>query len=99
MIPVEVGIPTYQVSNYDPDQNYQERRAELDLIEEKRESASMRNRNYQRLVERYYNSRVKTKRFAVSDLVLRENMPPGTNSTEGKLQANWEGLYKVMEVM
>lgn len=70
MIPVEMGIHTYRVSNFDPGQNDLERRANLDLLEETRETASMRNRNYQRWAKKYYNARVKSQRYMAGDLVL-----------------------------
>lgn len=51
MLPVEMGINTYWVSNLDPEQNRVNLRANLKLLEEKRDGASMRHRNYQWHVE------------------------------------------------
>ena len=44
---------------------------ELDLLEEKRDLATLRTTSYKRWSERYFNSKVKERRFKESDLVLR----------------------------
>lgn len=46
-------------------------------------------------MERYYNTLVRAKRFAVGDLI--EILTQAVDSTEGKLHANWEGPYKIVE--
>lgn len=37
------------------------------------------------------------KEFSVCDLVLQEILPPAIVPIEGKLHANWDGPYKVIE--
>ena len=44
---------------------------------------------------KYYNSRVRYKDFKVGDLVLRKVMGAARNRTQGKLDPNWEGAYKI----
>lgn len=50
---------------------------------------------YQTSMTRYYNKKVKEKKFKVGDLVLREIIPATKDSTNGKLAPNWEGPYRV----
>ncbi|XP_024028291.1 uncharacterized protein LOC112093653 [Morus notabilis] len=59
VIPAEVGMPTYRVEAYDKDQNNEELCTDLDLVEEKREQATIRAAVYQQATARYYNTRVK----------------------------------------
>lgn len=47
MIPVEMGVHTYRVLNHNPDQNSAALMFNLDLLEEKRNEASLRSYNYQ----------------------------------------------------
>lgn len=70
MVYVEMGVHAYRVSNHDSKQNNADLSTNLDLLEDKRNEASIGNDNYQRWVERYYNACVKRKRFSVGNLVL-----------------------------
>ena len=45
---------------------------------------------------RYYNQRVKLKRFSLGDLVLQKVSQATKDPIEGKLGPNWEGPYKVI---
>ena len=71
VIPVEIGINSIRVSHYNPEQNEANLRANLDLLEEIREEASIKAVVRQRVVAQYFNKRVKTKAFEAGDLVLR----------------------------
>ena len=42
VVPTEMGLPTYRVANYDDQGNEEALRAELDLVEEKRDQAYLR---------------------------------------------------------
>ena len=46
-------------------------------------------------MSRYYNQRVKLRRFNIEDLVLRKVTLATKNPTHGKLGPTWEGPYKV----
>jgi hypothetical protein len=51
-------------------------------------------------VAKAYNKRVKEKSFQVGDLVWKTIMPIGSrNSKFGKWSPNWEGLYRIQEVI
>ena len=51
---------------------------------------------YQERMMRYYNQRVKLKRFNPRDMVLRKISQATKDLNEGKLGPNWEGPYKVI---
>ncbi|KAG7559308.1 Ribonuclease H domain [Arabidopsis thaliana x Arabidopsis arenosa] len=72
---------------------------ELDLIDERRDSALVRMQNYQNATARYYNSHVKHRRFHEGDLVLRKVFQNTAEQNAGKLGANWEGPYTIAKVI
>ena len=74
-------------------------RNELDLIEEKREQALIKLQGYQGAATRYYNSKVKERRFSMGKLVLRHVFQNTTESNASKLGTNWEGPYRVTNVL
>ncbi|KAD7117185.1 hypothetical protein E3N88_04453 [Mikania micrantha] len=59
LIPAEVGIPTRRVSQVKEVDNDAELRLNLDLLEERRMVAAIREAKHKKEVERYYNSWVK----------------------------------------
>ena len=71
MILVKVGIPFVRCETYDPEENHALMCYELDLLKEKRDLATFITASYKRRSERYFNSKVKEKRFKEGDLVLR----------------------------
>ncbi|KFK24790.1 hypothetical protein AALP_AA8G025400 [Arabis alpina] len=72
---------------------------ELDFLNERRSQALIRIANYQNAAARYYNSKVRVRRFREGDLVLREVFQNTAERNAGKLGANWEGPYKVTTVV
>ena len=74
IILTEVGLPTHRIQNYDPDNNGEERRLDLDLIEERREDAKVRKAAYQQRAAKFYNQRVKSRPITVGDLVLNKTL-------------------------
>ena len=65
----------------------------LDLLEEKPNLAALRVASYKRRSKRYFNSKVKERKFKEGDLVLRK---VGINTKEVSarvLGPNWEGPY------
>ncbi|XP_062118886.1 uncharacterized protein LOC133832579 [Humulus lupulus] len=65
MIPVEINPLSHRRSTYNQDENNQLLTESLDFIEEKREKASIRVAAHQQKVARYFNSRVKDRKFQV----------------------------------
>ncbi|GJY23300.1 reverse transcriptase domain-containing protein [Tanacetum coccineum] len=51
VLPLEIGLPTYRISTFQPATNNTGLRLNLDLIEEQREMASLRNARYSRIVK------------------------------------------------
>jgi hypothetical protein len=98
MVPVEIGMTTLRTSAYDDQQNEEQLRLNLDLIDEVRETAEARMKRYQEKMARHYNSKVKPRQLSVGDLVLRKVTLATINPAEGKLGPNWEGPYKVIEI-
>ena len=63
-----------------------------------REQALVRTATYQQRVAKYYNSRVRTKVFQVSDLVLRESKVSQPTEVR-KLSPKWKGPYVIIKVI
>ncbi|GFS37212.1 hypothetical protein Acr_00g0050680 [Actinidia rufa] len=91
VIPVEIGMPSFRISNFDKESNEAELRLNLDLLEEKRENAELCQMAYKCQVTKYYNQRVRRRSFLPSDLVLRKVTLPTKEPNAGKLGPTWEG--------
>ena len=85
VIPAEVGLTSYRVQNYMEDINEEAIRLQLDLVDEAREPAEQRLAQYQNLMSKHYNARVRHRDFQIGDLVLRKVMGAAKNPTQGKL--------------
>ncbi|GJY48465.1 reverse transcriptase domain-containing protein [Tanacetum coccineum] len=70
----------------------------LDLLEERREQAAIREAKSKAKMERYYNSKVRSVSFKPGDLVYRNNEASRVEDT-GKLGPKWEGSYEVTEAL
>ena len=55
--------------------------------------------SYKRRPEKYFNSKVKERRFKEGDLVLRKVLPNTKEVNAGVLGPNWEGPYIIVEVL
>ena len=95
MIPVEVGVNSIRRELFNKETNNNQLRTNLDCLDETRDEASKRMVRYQQKMARYYDQRVKFKRFSIGDLVLRKVTPTTKDPTHGKLGPTWEGPYKV----
>ncbi|KAG7529698.1 Reverse transcriptase domain [Arabidopsis suecica] len=71
----------------------------MDFIDERRDQGKIRVQNYQQTAARYYNSNIKIRRFKVGELVLRKVFSNTRELNAGKLGTNWEGLYRITEVV
>jgi hypothetical protein len=83
---------------HDDQQNDEQIRLNLDLVDEVREQAEERMKRYQKKMVRHHNAKVKARQFEVGDLVLRKVTLATKDPTQGKLGPNWEGPYKVIEI-
>ena len=71
-MPVKVGLVSYQVKTYENQRNQQELNSNLDLIDEVREEVMKRMAKHKEAMARYYNRKVKMRRFNTGDLILRK---------------------------
>ena len=97
MIPAEYEVASQRRTTFNPEDNSSLLVASLDLVEEMRDDAQIRIAVYQRRVARFYNRKVRTRRFKTGDLVLRLILPAARKAGEGTLGPNWEGPYIVKE--
>jgi ribonuclease HI len=98
VIPLEVGLPTIRTEYYDPVTNEASLATDLDLAEERRDSALIHLAAYQNGLRRIYEKRINPRELAVGDLVLRKVMGAKQDPKHGKLGPNWEGPYKIASV-
>jgi hypothetical protein len=98
IIPVEIGMTTFRTSTYDDNQNKEQLRLNLNLIDEVRETVGTRMKRYQENMAHHYNTKVKPRQFFIGNLVLRKVTLATKDFTQGKLGPNWEGPYKVVEI-
>ena len=84
-------VPSTRVQNFSEEENDETIRDELDLLEERRTIADLRNQNDKLRIQRYFNKKVRDRSFVPGDLVLRIIKQPT------KLQEQWEGPYIVKE--
>ncbi|GJU15247.1 reverse transcriptase domain-containing protein [Tanacetum coccineum] len=96
VIPAEIGMPTLRTAEIDLVKNDEALEINLDLIEEKREQASIQKAKRKAKMEKYYNLKFHGTSFKPGDMVYRSN--DASHAKDGdKLGPKWEGPYKVTE--
>ena len=95
VIPLETGFPTSRTSSFNPSDNDEHLKKNLDLIKEKRENAMVQLAYYQQKLKQGYDFNVKLRPLTPSDLVLRRVVGTAKNPAWGKLGPNWEGPYRI----
>ncbi|GJZ01722.1 reverse transcriptase domain-containing protein [Tanacetum coccineum] len=98
VIPTEIGMPTFRTAEVDVTKNDEALEINLELLEEKREQAAIREAKSKRQMEKYYNTKVRNTSFKPGDLVYRSNEASRVEDT-GKLGPKWEGPYEVIEAL
>ena len=96
VIPAEVHMANHRVVKYRDEDNEEQLRLNLDLIDEVRMNAEQRIARYKNLMARQYDAMVKPRRFNIGDLVLKRVSLATRNPAHGKLGPNWKGAYKVI---
>ncbi|KAL5570454.1 hypothetical protein UlMin_027029 [Ulmus minor] len=99
VIPIEISLPTFRVDNFDEESNAVLLALATNLLEEKREISQVRAAALQQTIARYYNSKVKLRRFVKGDLVLRKVFLNTKEKGVGVLGPNWEGPYRVRAII
>ncbi|GKB89013.1 hypothetical protein Tco_0961285, partial [Tanacetum coccineum] len=79
-------------------QNNEALEINLDLLEERREQAAIREAKSKAEIEKYYNSKVRSTTFRPEDLMYRNNEASRVEEI-GKLGPKWEGPYEVTEAL
>ena len=72
VIPTEILTSSSRLAAYAAEANEEERRVDLDLIEEKRDVAAVLVVLYKNVLASYYNAGIKHLQFNPGDLVLRK---------------------------
>ncbi|GJS84396.1 reverse transcriptase domain-containing protein [Tanacetum coccineum] len=98
VIPAEIGMPTIRTVEVDLVQNNEALEINLDLLEERREEAAIREAKSKAKIEKYYNAKVQNTSFKPGDFVYRNNDASRADDT-GKLVPKWEGPYEVTEAL
>nr|GEU80325.1 reverse transcriptase domain-containing protein [Tanacetum cinerariifolium] len=98
VIPTEIGMPTLRTAKVDLIGNNEALEINLDLLEERREEAAIREAKSKPKMENYYNSKVRNTSFKPGDLVYQNNGASRVEDT-GKLGPKWEGPYEVTEAL
>ncbi|GJY19688.1 reverse transcriptase domain-containing protein [Tanacetum coccineum] len=73
VIPAEIGMPTYRTTAVDAVHNDEELWLNLDLLEERRERAAIREARAKLQMTKYYNARVRGVTFRPRDFVYHSN--------------------------
>ena len=67
VIPVEIGLTTLRMTFHKEEENEGQLRLNLDLLDETKDKAAWRIALYQEKMAKYYNTKVKFRRFEISD--------------------------------
>ncbi|XP_059635696.1 uncharacterized protein LOC132277870 [Cornus florida] len=94
VIPIEDLVPTVRSLAWNQEHNDRMLRFNLDLLEEKRDAATVRLVFYQQMLINSHNKRVKHRDFALGDLVLKRNV-----GIVKKMFLPWEGPYRIAKVI
>lgn len=99
VLPVEVGIPLPWITFYEYEKNKEENPINLDLLPETRGNVLLWSICYQQRVTRQFTHRVKGRPIKLGDWVVRKVEAIRLSHLKGNLGANWDGPYKVTEVI
>jgi len=99
MLSVEIREATIRRRLRDLSLNNECMKAELDLLDELREKARIKEAVCKQRAARRYNVKVNLRNFQQGDLVWRMTGDASKNQTDGKFAANWEGQYRVSQVL
>ena len=98
VILVKVNLCSARVSGFSPIKNSELMIKQLNMLEECRESATIRMAEYQQRLTQRYNKDVRKREFGAGDLVLRKVMGNTQDINAGKLAPTWEGPNRVTAI-
>jgi len=96
MILVEMQESSPHFHNFMVEESNEERRVNVDLLDEVREEAFIKAEASKRRVEYKHKSKLRPRQFQVADLVMRKAHP---YQLENKLSPKWNGPFRVIEVL
>lgn len=99
VIPLEVIFSMIRTSQFNIDENARLLSTGLDLVEERKEVATVQMAHYQQKLKQGYNRGIKTRVFVPRDLVLRKVIGNTKNPTWEKIRPNWEGPYRITSMV
>nr|GEY46302.1 reverse transcriptase domain-containing protein [Tanacetum cinerariifolium] len=79
---LEITVEKKQIKEFEARQNDKRYKEDLDILEERKEIASIREAHYKKKLERYYNKRVRPSTFKQGTYLLRLNSASKTISKE-----------------
>ncbi|RDY00528.1 hypothetical protein CR513_16283, partial [Mucuna pruriens] len=94
MISVEIGEPSPRTALFEPSRNEEELRTNIDLLQEAREIAYVKEYAIKTRAARRYNRKVVPRNFKTRDLVLKK-ITLAVN--KNKLTPYWEGPFRVID--
>ena len=95
VIPLEANFPTLRTNSFTPSSNDELLGESLDLIEERRERATIHLAYYNQKLKQGYDTNVKLRPLAPGDIVLRKVVRAAKDPSWGKLGPNWEGPFRI----
>ncbi|XP_071708594.1 uncharacterized protein [Rutidosis leptorrhynchoides] len=95
VILAEILVLTHRIANFNEAANSEGLCENLNLIEERRLMAAIREANNKQQIAKYDNKRVRVLFFDIGKWVLRNNDASRAEKL-GKLGPNWEGPYQVI---
>ncbi|XP_020421392.1 uncharacterized protein LOC109949701 [Prunus persica] len=97
IIPPHITVPSIGIEVGSIEQNSEQMRLNLDLLEGERKKAIVRVASYQQRLKSYYDKRAKIRQFQPSDLVLRKAFITAQRQGFKKMKPNWEGPYIISQ--
>ncbi|GJS28783.1 reverse transcriptase domain-containing protein [Tanacetum coccineum] len=98
VIPVEIGMPLIRCAEVNQAENDEGLLLNLNILEEIREKAPVREARNKAKMEKYYNVKVRNTSFRLGDFVYRSNEASHAKES-GKLGPKWEGPFEVIEAL
>ena len=95
----EVNLCSTRVSGFNLTKNSKLTLKQLNLLEERRESATIRLAEYQQKLVRRYNRGMRKREFGAGDLVLRMVVGNTRDINIGKLALTWDEPFKVTAIV
>ncbi|GJZ87057.1 reverse transcriptase domain-containing protein [Tanacetum coccineum] len=98
VIPVEIRMPLIRCAEVIQVENDEELLLNLDILEERREKAAVREAKNKAIMAKYYNAKVRSTSFRPGDFVYRSNKASRAKESR-KLGPKREGPYEVVKAL